>query len=194
MPYRYYEATHHELDPKQQEYTRLDWAIETPVVGEPVQFGGNRLWKIVAVDEYKLAEQTQPEFEADAVVFLNHCALQQEALPERSVWTRVEMFQENPLTILQLFVSPEQRLIQSSIHFYGKKARVGSHLKQYDYQRREFVKRPWRVTRMDTYLPSPEHNPHYCYAAIHIAHCLQVPLLEETHVLNRETLEAVGSK
>ncbi|GAA6615515.1 hypothetical protein [Scytonema sp. NUACC26] len=179
MPHRYYEATHHELDPTRGEYTRLDWTPELPSVGEIVRFGSARPWKIVAVDEYKLAEQTQPEFEADSSIFLNHCALQQEALSDRSAWTRVEMFQENPLTILQIFVSSERNLIQSSIHFYGKRARVGSHLKQYDYQRREFVKLPWRVSRMDTYLPNPEQNPLYCYAAIHIAHCVSVPLIED---------------
>jgi hypothetical protein len=38
------------------------------------------------------------------------------------------MFKENPLTILQLFVSEQRELIQSSIHFYGKTPKVGSYL------------------------------------------------------------------
>ena len=194
MPYKYYEATHHELDPKVGEYVRLEWATKIPVVGEKVGLGSNRLWEIVAVDNFRLAEQTQPEFEADSVVFLNHCALSQEILPERSAWTRIEMFQENPLSILQLFVSTEQNLIQSSIHFYGKRVRVGSHLKQYDYRKREFIKLPWRVSRMDTYLPSPDQNPYYCYAAIHIAHCVQVPLTDLTPPPSSASLEPLASR
>lgn len=178
MPYRYYEATHYELDPKLGEYACLKWALEIPVVGEMAQMGSDRIWEVVAVDNYRLAEQTQPEFEADSVIYLNHCGLQNEILPERRSWTRVEMFQEQPLTILQLFVSPEQNLIQSSINFYGNKVRVGFYLRQYDYERRQFIKLPWRVSRIDSYLPSPEHNPYYCYAAIYMAHCVQVPQTE----------------
>jgi hypothetical protein len=47
------------------------------------------------------------------------------------------MFKENPLSILQIFVSEQRELIQSSIHFYGKKVRVGSYLREYDYSKRE---------------------------------------------------------
>ncbi|EDX70789.1 hypothetical protein MC7420_1533 [Coleofasciculus chthonoplastes PCC 7420] len=36
-----------------------------------------------------MEEQTQPEFEADPVVFINHCALKGEELPERSRWVRI---------------------------------------------------------------------------------------------------------
>jgi len=61
------------------------------------------------------------------------------------------MFKENPLTILQIFVSEQRELIQSSIHFYCKKVRVGSYLREYDYSKREFIKLPWRVTRIDSY-------------------------------------------
>jgi hypothetical protein len=88
------------------------------------------------------------------------------------------MFKENPLSILQIFVSEQRELIQSSIHFYGKKVRVGSYLREYDYSKREFIKLPWRVTRIDSYLPEPLQSPDYCYAAIHIAHCVRVSLLE----------------
>ncbi len=91
---------------------------------------------------------------------------------------RIGMFKENPLTILQIFVSEQRELIQSSIHFYGKKVRVGSYLREYDYSKREFIKLPWRVTRIDSYLPEPHQSPDYCYAAIHIAHCVRVALLE----------------
>lgn len=55
------------------------------------------------------------------------------------------MFKENSLTILQIFVSEQRELVQSSIHFYGKKVKVGSYLKEYDYSKREFIKLPWRV-------------------------------------------------
>lgn len=188
MPYRYYEATHHELNPKLGEYSRLEWAQGIPVEGELVPMGSDseaskersadHIWEVVAVDEFRLEEQTQPEFEADPVVFLNHCALKGEELPERSHWVRIGMFKENPLSILQLFVSEQRELVQSSIHFYGKKVKVGSYLKEYDYSKREFIKLPWRVTRIDSYLPEPHQSPDYCYAAIHIAHCVRVSLLE----------------
>ncbi len=188
MPYRYYEATHHELNPKLGEYSRLEWAQGIPVEGELVPMGSaivaskerriDRIWEVVAVDEFRLEEQTQPEFEADPVVFLNHCALKGEELPKRSHWVRIGMFKENPLSILQLFVSEQRELVQSSIHFYGKKVKVGSYLKEYDYSKREFIKLPWRVTRIDSYLPEPHQSPDYCYAAIHIAHCVRVSLLE----------------
>ncbi len=177
MPYIYLEATHHEFDPKLGEYARLVWTPARTNVGESVTVNGQRLWKVVAIDEYRLVEQTQPEFEAESVIFLGHCSLEQH-LPERKRWARVEMYQENPLTILHLFVTPERNLIQSSIHLYGRRAKVGSHLKQYDYLRREFILLPWRVSRMDTYHPDPDINPHYCYAAIHVAHCVQVPLTD----------------
>lgn len=171
-------ATHHELDPKLGEYSRLEWAQGIRVAGELVPMGSDRLWEVVAVDEFRLEEQTQPEFEADPVVFLNHCALKGESLPLRSHWIRIGMFKENPLTILQIFVSEQRELVQSSIHFYGKKVKVGSYLKEYDYSKREFIKLPWRVTRIDSYLPEPHQSPDYCYAAIHIAHCVRVSLLE----------------
>ena len=187
MPYRYYEATHHELNPKLGEYSRLEWAEGIPVEGELVPMGSeseallrsaDRIWEVVAIDEFRLEEQTQPEFEADPVVFLNHCALKGESLQERSHWVRIGMFKENPLTILQLFVSEQRELVQSSIHFYGKKVKVGSYLREYDYSKREFIKLPWRVSRIDSYLPEPHQSPDYCYAAIHIAHCVRVSLLE----------------
>ena len=61
MPYRYYEATHHELDPNLGEYSRLEWAQGIPVVGELVPMGSDRFWEVVAVDEFRLEEQTPPE-------------------------------------------------------------------------------------------------------------------------------------
>lgn len=67
MPYRYYEATHHELDPKLGEYSRLEWAQGIPVVGELVPMGSERIWEVVAVDEFRLEEQTQPEFEYESI-------------------------------------------------------------------------------------------------------------------------------
>lgn len=190
MPYRYYEATHHELNPKFGEYTRLEWAEGVPVRGERVSLGGDRLWEVVAVDEFRLEEQTQPEFEADPVVFINHCALKGEELPERSRWVRIGMFKENPLTILQVFVSEQRELVQSSIHFYGKKVRVGAYLREYDYSKREFIKLPWRVSRIDSYLPEPNQNPHYCYAAIHIAHCVRVRQVDSNHQKDNQFLAA----
>ena len=75
MPYRYYEATHHDIEPKLGESTRIQWAEKVPIVGEHALLGSHRFWEIVAVDEFRVEEQTQPEFEADSVVFLNHCAL-----------------------------------------------------------------------------------------------------------------------
>ena len=59
----------------------------------------DRVWEVVAIDEFRLEEQTQPEFEADPVVFLNHGALKGESLPERSHWVRIGMFKENPLSL-----------------------------------------------------------------------------------------------
>jgi hypothetical protein len=190
MPYRYYEATHHELDPKLGEYSRLEWAEGIPVLGELVPMGSERIWEVVAVDEFRLEEQTQPEFEADPVLFLNHCALKGESLPERSHWDRIGMFKENPLSILQIFVSEQRELIQSSIHFYGKKVKVGSYLKEYDYSKREFIKLPWRVMRLDSYLPEPLQSPDYCYAAIHIAHCVRVSLIESNPEKDNQILVA----
>ena len=100
------------------------------------------------------------------------------------------MFKENPLSILQIFVSEQRELIQSSIHFYGKKVKVGSYLKEYDYSKREFIKLPWRVMRLDSYLPEPLQSPDYCYAAIHIAHCVRVSLIESNPEKDNQILVA----
>ena len=191
MPYIYLEATHHEFDPQLAEYAHLIWTRAIPHLGERVTINEQRFWEVVAIDKYRLVEQTQPEFEAESAIFLGHCALQQGHLPERQRWVRVEMYQENPLTILHLFVSPERNVIQSRIHLYGKRVKVGSHLKQYDHSRREFILLPWRVSRMDTYLPSPDINPYYCYAAIHVAHCVQVPLPDTELHSGNVTLQTV---
>ena len=66
MPYRYYEATHHELDSNLGEYSRLELAQGIPVVGELVQMGSDHIWEVVAVDEFRLEEQTQSEFEVNS--------------------------------------------------------------------------------------------------------------------------------
>ncbi len=178
MPYRYYEATHHQFNPQLGEYTRLEWAEGIPVKGECVAIGSERSWEVVAIDEFRLEAQTQPEFETDSLVFLNHCGLVGEILPQRLDWARIKMFKDNPLTILQIFVADNRELIQSSIHFYGKKVKVGAYLREYDYSKREFIKLPWRVSRIDSYLPEAHQNPDYCYAGIHIAHCVRVSLID----------------
>jgi hypothetical protein len=174
MSYSFFEATHQELNPAIGEYTRLEWTRENPQTGRKLSLGAERIWTVIAIDEYRLTEKTQPEFEAEASLFLNHCALEDTTLPERYQWKQVEIFQENPLAILQLFISPEQVLIQSSVHFYGKRVKIGENLRNYHHQRREMIPIPWRVSRIDSYQPQPEQNPYYCYAAVHIAHCIPV--------------------
>ncbi len=56
MPYRYYEATHHDLNPKLGEYTRLEWAEGVPILGEDTQLR-HRSWEIVAL-KYKSGIQS----------------------------------------------------------------------------------------------------------------------------------------
>jgi hypothetical protein len=172
MPYSYYQAINQELNPLLGEYVQLEWTAEKPQIGKQVFFGSQRIWNIIDIIEYHLAQKTEPEFVAEAVIFLNCCAVQDEVLTAFSQWAQVKIFQENPLAILQIFISPEQSLIQTSVHFCGKKAVIGSYLREYDHRKHEFIHLPWQVSRIDSYLPNLEQKQSNCYAAIYIVHCI----------------------
>jgi hypothetical protein len=108
----------------------LRWTGDAPQIDQSLQLG-DRSWQMVDVDAYRLAEQTQAEFAADPVIFLNHCAWAGANPPHCASWSRVELFRQNPLTLFHLFLSPELNLIQSSIHLYSKRIKIDSSLRRY---------------------------------------------------------------
>lgn len=161
-----------------REDVKVEYLSHPPEVGDRVSMGSLRLWNVVGVDPY--SHPDRPE----QIIYLAHCtvALPTDPSSQRENWFRIKAYQNREPT-LQLFVG-EGMLLHVHRDLVGGKPEVGYLLPQYDPKEHIVRSRPWGITSVTSYLPSPGIE-RVCYQKIHIGQCVYVPEASETNATNQ---------
>ncbi|MBE9117931.1 hypothetical protein IQ249_18700 [Lusitaniella coriacea LEGE 07157] len=161
-----------------QEDAKVEYLSHPPEIGDRVSMGGLRLWNVVDIDSYYHPDNPEQ------VLYLAHCTAAPLTNPssQRANWFRIKAYQNREPT-LQLFLG-EGMLLHVHRDLVGGKPEVGYLLPQYDPKEHIVKSRPWGITSVTSYLPSPDIE-RVCYLKIHIGQCVYVSEASGTNATNQ---------
>jgi hypothetical protein len=141
------------------ECDRLQWLSATPMVGDRLPLGLNRLWKVVETHLYQ-GEDGSPLCVAYVALLGN-----EKTMP-RAEWFDVRRLIKDPATCLRIYIKPDGEWYRSSNNFLGELPSVGHFLTEFDIETRKTSASTWWTTGYTTFTSA---DPSATFDRIHLA-------------------------